>query len=348
MSAQALLKAPEHRPLRQFIRRCGMNAARLNIETLFTFSTMKKPWLSLREAAENELVTALLTRLIANVIFKSFDEERQDGRWRLRIDADKRKALENFAGFLLDYHAHVITFNYDLLLENYVDAEQECRMRSGTPEHERQFHVGYSYGFPALTQYDGRILRSDKGLPDASMQFLKLHGSINWFAASGSGRHLTCDEILVMPVHSRASALRHYDLMFERQPLIVPPILDKSSALQSAAFNLIWARAARLVSLAETIVFIGYSLPPTDYYADFLFRHVPASAKVIIVDFVDSAGGDREQRTKRRAIRQRYRAVLGCRRNDATLASLPNDVEFHFDGAVDFCERLGPSLFRDR
>lgn len=341
---QVLLEQADYRPLRKFIRRCKMHPARLNIETLFTFSAMSKPWQSMREAAESDLITALLTRLISDVIFHSFkDEKQEEGRWMIRLEDQKRLALENLARFLLNSSAHVITFNYDVLLDNFVDAAQQKRISGGEQPHERRFDIGYSYGFPALLQNDGRIVRSEKSFPDGGMQFLKLHGSLNWFAAAGAGQYPTYKDVLVYPCHSPAYPLRYYDLMFERLPLIVPPILDKASSLQSPAINLIWARAAKLVSLAETIVFLGYSLPPTDYYADFLFRHAPPRAKVTVVDFVDPRLNSRLQREKRRTIRQRYRSVFRhCWRQ---LGRPPQYVEFHFNGAVEYCAKLTPETF---
>jgi len=55
------------------------------------------------------------------------------------------------------------------------------------------------------------------------------------------------------------------------QTVIVPPVLNKSLS-KIAAIRRIWNFANRCIQAAEELVIWGYSLPPTDFYAENLLR----------------------------------------------------------------------------
>ena len=84
--------------------------------------------------------------------------------------------------------------------------------------------------------------------------------------------------------------------------MIVPPIVDKSVWLKNQTFWYLWNMANQAIQEAKEITFIGYSLPPTDFMADFMFRqarmgHPQKEVTVISPDATD--------------LRSRYEDIFG-------------------------------------
>jgi hypothetical protein len=64
------------------------------------------------------------------------------------------------------------------------------------------------------------------------------------------------------------------DIQIILQLNIVPPTLRKqlSGASETEPLRDVWTHAYQALSNAERIVIIGYSLPPTDFHAEWLLR----------------------------------------------------------------------------
>jgi hypothetical protein len=62
--------------------------------------------------------------------------------------------------------------------------------------------------------------------------------------------------------------VQQLDPSYEKVPLIVPPSLSKGS--QQAVLQTVWTAAHHELSEAESVVVIGYSLPPTDEFFRYL------------------------------------------------------------------------------
>ena len=54
-------------------------------------------------------------------------------------------------------------------------------------------------------------------------------------------------------------------------PFIVPPVLTKTHLQEHPVVRLVWSRAFKELDAADNVVFVGYSLPPTDAAAGSLF-----------------------------------------------------------------------------
>jgi NAD-dependent SIR2 family protein deacetylase len=151
----------------------------------------------------------------------------------------------------------IITFNYDLALD-----------------YAFYFHsmeINYALG-------DGEETNT--------IPLLKLHGSMNW------GYCPVCKEIvpwrlkeffikyppIIYPnetyqrleIGSRISGNIHEcKNPMDSEPVLVPPTWNKSEYHQK--LTSVWARAAKELSEAENIIVIGYSLPPTDQFFNYLY-----------------------------------------------------------------------------
>ncbi len=317
-------------PVREFIERCGMIPESLNIETLLTLASLQRHWMSIDDSLSGSLIAERTKRLISTVIQCSFSTTGiGGGTWKIAVKEED--ALRRFARHLLfNTTAHVITFNYDPLLENFLELEKEkC-----TPVDAHRFDIRYSYGFRGV-HYLSRNWVEDAAVrpPDSPLFFLKLHGSTQWVPRRLHGQPAFLDDILITSCHKNMErGFGYHDVFFEpNTTFIIPPVLDKSSMLSHPVVSAIWARAAELLATADQIVFLGYSFPSTDYYAEFLFRyHAEKSAQITVVDWVDPLSSLDEQASHTEAITKRFKSIL----------PQVEDADFSFGGAVDFCRTV--------
>ena len=166
----------------------------------------------------------------------------------------------------------VITFNYDLLLD------LAFRFQG----------IGADYCLDAA--------------PGEGYKLLKLHGSMNWAihknCAEKSGIHVaSLDDLLSRRSTSGGvQRLGAFDSMRKAPcercnnsgltPVFVPPTWTKSPSL--AGLSNVWSSAAKEIESAEQIVVVGYSLPPTDTFFQYLLalglRNNTGLSRVIIVN----------------------------------------------------------------
>jgi hypothetical protein len=172
-----------------------------------------------------------------------------------------------------------MTFNYDLQLDRAFE-----RTLGWSPE------AGYGFGFK-------KILRADESWHDPSNKktkpiMLKLHGSLNWFYSNGYihrppstldfdnkyvGHHYLAEPLYRFPggtAFGIQPSVPDGDIQVILQLNIVPPTLRKQLSGKSETEPLrdVWAQAHHELSIADRIVIIGYSLPPTDFHAEWLLR----------------------------------------------------------------------------
>jgi hypothetical protein len=148
-----------------------------------------------------------------------------------------------------DDESAVISFNWDLIIDQAL------------------FGGGLNaaaYGF-SEELHDGPLL-------------LKPHGSLNWYQGTQLERvpdlkraeifhhkkTSQCVHAFLRPRGVKSKAGNRYN------PLIVPPTYLKD--FTPAIFQLLWKNCVDLLSTAEELVFLGYSLPAADLQSQFIFR----------------------------------------------------------------------------
>jgi hypothetical protein len=201
-----------------------------------------------------------------------------------------RNAYEKFAKMVIDNEATIITFNYDLLIEKLLEGTFKWRRYDGYGAHIPLAHKAmptspHTFLYPSINE--------DTDTKWSPVTLLKLHGSINW------GRAIIADDksdlIFQIPISGGASmadfAVRtEFGPPFTQyfEPVIVPPVLDKSSWLRNPTFKVLWNMAMEAVEAAEQITFVGYSLRATDFMAEFLFRQAvnmrSVERRIIVID----------------------------------------------------------------
>ncbi len=224
-----------------------------------------------------------------------------------------REELNRFAKFCKTSSCCCVTFNYDDFLD-------EALAQTGS------WNPYWGYGFFCQSSLD-TIASFDDLEAHSVLQLLKLHGSINWRPKLGHSSPVAIDSITHH--HEWSGARLRFPQVagnLEPEPVMVPPVLSKSSLVEQPVLRLVWSHAFARLSMAHKVTFIGYSFPPTDMAAKTLFSEsledIPREdITVVNLSHEDSAA---------EVIRRRYRSVLG---------DMP-DEQFHFEGALNWIRGL--------
>ncbi len=159
----------------------------------------------------------------------------------------------------------VITFNYDCVMDHAL------RKRG-----KGMWSAQYGYGFPGPSRVEGHEYWSAADPPrglNATINLLKLHGSVNWFPLPEKGAET---EKAPSPIRLRRRTYRqngssHYEIV---PPEFVKRIEEKPALLQ------IWRYAELAIRKARVLAFIGFSFTPADLHAESTFRsHKPSRGK---------------------------------------------------------------------
>ena len=225
----------------------------------------------------------------------------------------RREALKRFARYCKAIRCSCVTFNYDDFLD-----EALAQTRSWNPY--------WGYGFFCPSSLD--TMASFGELETHSvMRLLKLHGSINWRPKLGYASPVAVDSITHHHDWGRASVgYPQIGGHLEPEPVMVPPVLSKSSLVEQPVLRLVWSQAFDSLATAHEVMFIGYSFPTTDMAARTLFSEALKDLPRDDINVVNLSRDDSEAEMTRR----RYRSVLG---------DIP-DERFHFGGALEWIRHL--------
>ncbi len=224
-----------------------------------------------------------------------------------------REELKRFANYCEANGCCCVTFNYDDFLD-------EALAQTGS------WNPYWGYGFFCPSSLD-TIASFDELETDSILLLLKLHGSINWRPKLGYASPVAIDTITHH--HDWAGiSLRQPQVggHLEPEPVMVPPVLSKSSLVEQPVLRLVWSHAFDSLATAHEVTFVGYSFPTTDMAARTLFSEALKDLPREDINVVNLSRDDSEAELTRR----RCRSVLG---------DIP-DERFHFDGALEWIRGL--------
>ena len=187
-----------------------------------------------------------------------------------------------------------ITFNYDDFLD-------EALAQTGS------WNPYWGYGFFCPSSLD-TIASFDELETHSVLRLLKLHGSINWRPKLGYASPVAIDSITHH--HEWAGIGLRYPQVgghLEPEPVMLPPVLSKSSLVEQPVLRLVWSQAFASLETAHEVTFIGYSFPTTDMAARTLFSETLKDLPRDDITVVNLSREDSEAEITRR----RYRSVLG-------------------------------------
>ena len=177
----------------------------------------------------------------------------------------------------------IITYNWDLLLDNILDREKII----SNIKKIRQVEDGilkkqYLRMLMDLSAY--RDLSWDRtSAPyekyNSKGYFLKLHGSIDWLYCPNEDCGLYSK---VFPIKKIIGEYKCYECSSKMKHLIIPPVLNKNYSSFPFVKKL-WNIALEELQSADELVIWGYRLPPTDFYNKWLFRQKSDKLKKVSI-----------------------------------------------------------------
>jgi hypothetical protein len=189
-----------------------------------------------------------------------------------RIEAAKERPAEDeltwFAQECVRTGSTCITFNYDDVLDRALTEVDLPKAPFWEPINGYGTIMGSSRAVTTPVYASGNL--------EAPTLLLKLHGSMNWRPRLGASRPYASGAIVH---HSQwlmgdmePGEIELIERHLEPEPFIVAPTFRKSDLVQEPLLRLIWQRAYDKLTAANTVIFVGYSLPLTDLSAQFLFQ----------------------------------------------------------------------------
>ncbi len=226
-----------------------------------------QPHLSLAENYERRALFARVTIAIRQVLLEA---ERQAFSGTNGIDGWPYQLLR-----LLDVgRATVITMNYDTIIERLAPLAiwpWYHLPSTWSPGGVYRLHPADLFGGlpPTVPTPPSEIVDpSGKGgtvlrrAPE-TLRLIKLHGSLDWFAAptDPTGSTLVRWTPGPAPAEDDETLLGHPP---GREPFLVPPDANKSPYFTNPVMRELWAQARTALERATRVSLVGYSLPATD------------------------------------------------------------------------------------
>lgn len=126
-----------------------------------------------------------------------------------------------------------ISLNYDLIIER----------------------LGIKVDYGVIDGYQRTIPFKQYLHGEKVIEYVKLHGSLNWFRAKGTDNSNISNIYVVNKCDS------HFAIHSEDVPVFIPMAHSKDSFLTGSLFSTLWAKAIDILNKADDILFIGYGFP---------------------------------------------------------------------------------------
>ena len=153
---------------------------------------------------------------------------------------------------------HVLTFNYDLLVEALVESVQCRNFRDNDDAQDNRFVVPrhiYPIPIPHVRTRNGGTWSGNQN--EITFSYYKLHGSLNYYTYPAPFQNTNMYHRHHGEIEELAEGLRTF---------IVPPTNDKHVYTEHPVLQAIWTKAVEELANCDLgrIIMVGYSMPQTD------------------------------------------------------------------------------------
>ncbi len=224
-----------------------------------------------RAAALAEMRLRLLDGLSA-VLEESADVAKRESLARRHPCSYHARIIE-----ALEPRDTIISFNYDCVMD-------EALRENG----KGKWSAKYGYCFLRPSKVEHHEIWSADSPPTAhnqSINFLKLHGSLNWHPFPTD------------PTKSIRLRERTYKQRGHQRYEIVPPEYVKRAGAKPE-YEILWKNAGLALRKAEYFAFIGFSFTPTDLDVEALFRLSLVSNKTLRRVIIANPNGEHRRRLR--------------------------------------------------
>ncbi len=180
----------------------------------------------------------------------------------------------------------IITYNWDLLLDNILDREKLIIKIKDRELYEndikntrRKQYLRMLMDLSAYRDYHNFRINAPYEQYHSEGYYLKLHGSIDWLYCPNED----CGSYSkVFPLNNIIAEYKCRECSSKMKHLIIPPILNKNYS-SFPFIKKLWNIALEEFTSADELVIWGYQLPPTDFYNKWLFRQKSDKLKKVII-----------------------------------------------------------------
>lgn len=243
-----------NKSLESFLKSIFNNTGeRINFEKVASF-LYYNPFSSEGEPKQTyELLYIELISIIAKIYGYQTIIQDVSEKWKI-------ETMKSFANHLHKTDSTIISFNYDLLVENFLKLISDWDPLKG-------YHMPF-YPPSSYNQYYSKPYTNGASI-------LKLHGSLNW--------GLPPEEILNPKFEKNILDKKNYsepifNIEYQQEfftstryyPYLIPPVSGK--IYENNILRNLWKKAKAAMQVYSEIHIIGYSLPESDTSVEFLFR----------------------------------------------------------------------------
>lgn len=297
----------------------GEQASKLDLEDIYTpihQSISNDEYLKSYSPAELKEIERNLNTSISQLIDQSNGDQEYIAKFAEYLVNDKRNSIasDNIA---------VLSLNWDIILDNML-FETSDRTIINYGCHTAGIN-GANKMIPILTAKERNSCKKDiQGYdPFLIVKLFKLHGSLNWATCP------KCKRVFVSKGYKEGlNALEGFSdcpqcNKVKLNATLLLPSFQKE--LQKHHFQQIWTQAAKELSEASKIVFIGYSFPLADFdFRSLMTKHLSKDVEVEVVLYKRDGCDDCDSST-------RYKKYFGERLKDENI---------YRDGAAHYIENL--------
>lgn len=180
----------------------------------------------------------------------------------------------------------IITYNWDLLLDNILNREELINKIKDRNFYEndnkntlKEQYLNMLKDLSGYRGYHNLRIYAPYEKYYSKGYYLKLHGSIDWLYCPNEDCGLYSK---IFPVTHIMGEYRCSECSSIMKPLIIPPVLNKNYS-SFPFIKKLWNIALEEIRSADELVVWGYSLPLTDFYNRWLFRQTSDRLKKIAI-----------------------------------------------------------------
>jgi hypothetical protein len=225
----------------------------------------------------------------------------------------QKQSLNEFCSKFVEEGDVIITFNYDLLIE-----EELWKLKKWTPIDGYQ--VGYINSTDANLQKVYREIIS-KGIGESKVTLFKLHGSLNWDVYPNGDLEIKLTDF--------ETGTCYFENIMEKGPSVGQPYQGKNNlvgmppsfikVLSRKELCELWDKALNIIRAARQVYLIGYRLPEADVMAHFL---IGKTDKECVLYLINPSAGKLKDRILRNCGAQKVIA-LNYKFSDWVSANFP-------------------------
>lgn len=199
---------------------------------------------------------------------------------------DNQGHYNYFTTQILTSRDTIITFNWDLLLDNLLNRESiidENKPREGQYWQMYFLNTGYWERTIAGQSVDPPYRAWGENWKSREGHYIKMHGSLDWYYCVNEMCRARGRPFPMKLVGERLYCFECFEPM---EILMVPPVLNKG-IIQQSLIRRIWNLAKNEITTCQELIIWGYSLPATDFYSAWLLGQARLSEmleKLVVIN----------------------------------------------------------------